>query len=173
MTSFDEGRRPETAQSGVRGRDVKEQTKEKAHQLAERARSMASDRYEQGKEAATGELHDLAEALRITAGHLDGRQRMSGRFVGMAADTVDDLARRFENRDLGEMVDQIESLARRNPGAFLAGTVALGFVAARFLKASQPSRYSMDMDLYAGEGGGLETPYSGNTNSPYVTYAEE
>lgn len=119
-------------------REAKSQVKEKANELKDRAHDAASRKYEEKKEQATGELHDVARALRSASDELDQNGRSTGRFFSIAAERVDDLAGRFEGRDLDGMFREAQRLARRNPGAFLAGTLAIGFVATRFLKASPP-----------------------------------
>lgn len=119
-------------------REAKQQVIEKAHDLKDRAHDSAARIYDEKKQEATGELHDVARALRSASDELDRNGRSAGRFFSVAAERVDDLAGRFEGRDFDGMLREAQNLARRNPGAFLAGTLALGFVAARFLKASPP-----------------------------------
>src|SRR5690606_28650321 len=46
------------------------------------------------------------------------------------------LAGGLRERDVDEFASELATFARRNPGAFLAGSVALGFGLSRFLKAS-------------------------------------
>jgi hypothetical protein len=64
------------------------------------------------------------------------------------------LAGGLRERDVEQFAIELGSLARRNPGVFLAGSVALGFGVARFFKASAPrhqrdrhgGRYRADVD---------------------------
>jgi hypothetical protein len=44
----------------------------------------------------------------------------------------------LRERDVDEFARELGALARRNPGMFLAGSVALGFGVARFFKARSP-----------------------------------
>lgn len=155
-------------------REAKDQAREKAHELKDRAHDTAARKYEERKDQATGELHDVARALRSASEELDRNGRSTGRIFSAAAERVDDLVGRFEGRDFDGMMREAQTLARRKPGAFLAGTVALGFIATRFLKASPPmetwSRSEFESDLEPGY-----DPYEnmGNRAGSPNTLAEE
>ena len=52
-----------------------------------------------------------------------------------AARKVDDLARRLQDKDVRELASETRGFARDNPTAFLAASAAVGFAAARFMRA--------------------------------------
>ena len=101
------------------------------------------DRGMEKMEGAKGQLADGAErvaaAVERTAGELeaDGDNAISG-FGHSVASVMRQLAGGLRERDIEEFARELAALARRNPGVFLAGSVALGFGIARFFKAGMP-----------------------------------
>ena len=157
-----------------RSEQVKQKAREVGQQATERIESAASERIDQ----ATGEIGALASALREAGGRLSGESMMSGKLIRGAADKLEELSSRLDNRDLNDMVGEVRRWARRNPGAFVGAAVAVGFLASRFVKASEVSdgydfdsfesdgefrRGSMDTELYRGSVGNQ----TGDTMSTY------
>lgn len=106
-------------------------------QAKDKGRSM----FEQQKDSAVGQLDSVADALRRTAGQLqDSTSPKVAQYIDMAADQLQTLGSRLREKDLDTLIDDTQNLARRNPGVFLAGTVAAGFLIARFLKSSSQRR---------------------------------
>jgi hypothetical protein len=103
-------------------------------------------------EGAKGQLAEGAErvasAVDRTADALedDGDSAISG-FGHSVASLMRQLAGGLRERDIDDFARELADLARRNPGVFLAGSVALGFGIARFFKARVPQSSS----TYAGE----------------------
>ncbi|HVJ30527.1 MAG TPA: hypothetical protein VNA66_09495 [Gammaproteobacteria bacterium] len=91
-------------------------------------------------EGAKGQLAEGAErvaaAVERTADDLEGEgdNAISG-FGHSVASLMRQLAGGLRERDIEEFARELAALARRNPGVFLAGSVALGFGIARFFKA--------------------------------------
>lgn len=94
-------------------------------------------------EGAKGQLAEGAErvaaAVDRTAQALesDGDNAISG-FGHSVASLMRQLAGGLRERDVEDFARELADLARRNPGVFLAGSVALGFGIARFFKARGP-----------------------------------
>ncbi len=110
----------------------------------------ARERGMQRLEGAKGQLAEGAErvasAVERTADELDeqGEGTISG-FGHSVATLMRQLAGGIRERDVDEFARELGTLARRNPGVFLAGSVALGFGIARFFKARSPES-SMGQD---------------------------
>lgn len=106
----------------------------------------AIDRGMEQLENAKGQLAEGAErvaaAMERTADDLDGdgEGAISG-FGRSVASLTRQLAGGLRERDVEEFAHELSLLARRNPGVFLAGSVALGFGIARFFKARTPSSF--------------------------------
>ena len=107
----------------------------------------ARDRGMEQLEGAKGQLADGAErvasAVDRTADALaeDGDNAISG-FGHSVASLMRQLAGGLRERDIDDFARELADLARRNPGVFLAGSVALGFGIARFFKARVPQSSS-------------------------------
>lgn len=101
------------------------------------------DRGMEQLEGAKGQLAEGAErvasAVDRTAEELDGdgENAISG-FGHSVAGLMRQLAGGLRERDIEQFASELGALARRNPGVFLAGSVALGFGVARFFKARPP-----------------------------------
>ena len=115
---------------------------ELAHDGAELA-AAALDRGKEQLEAAKGQVADGAErvaaAVDRTADELDGEGdgALSG-FGHSVASLMRQLSGGLRERDVEQFAGELGALARRNPGVFIAGSVALGFGIARFFKARPP-----------------------------------
>ncbi len=115
---------------------------EKAQDGADVAAALRDRGIEQ-VEGAKGQLAEGAErvaaAVERTADDLegDGENAISG-FGRSVASLMRQLAGGLRERDVAEFAGELAQLARRNPGVFLAGSVALGFGIARVFKAKTP-----------------------------------
>jgi hypothetical protein len=117
----------------------------------------ARDRGMEELEGAKGHLAEGAErvaaAVDRTAEELDGEggDTISG-FGHSVASLMRQLAGGLRERDVEQFASELGQLARRNPGVFLAGSVALGFGVARFFKARAPQRVIGDDANWRKEG---------------------
>jgi hypothetical protein len=93
------------------------------------------------KRAAAEQMSGLAHALRSTAGELERSSSAAlAPFLERAASGIDSASRTLHDEDVRTLVGRVENFARQQPGAFLGGSVALGFGLARFLKSSATRR---------------------------------
>jgi hypothetical protein len=103
---------------------VREQVDQRSTQLGEQIDQHASD------------LRSVGEALRD-----QGNDRPA-----QATDRLADYAERagsyLQAKDADSLLSDAEEFGRQKPAAVAAGALALGFVAARFLKASSSRRYA-------------------------------
>ena len=119
------------------GDRVKEQAREAGDQIKEQGRTFL---HEQKSHVAT-EIQAYSAAARRAADRLEAESdtQLSG-YVAAAADQLERLGTRIQERDLDGLVDDVETIARRRPEVFFAGMFVAGLVAARFLKASKQKR---------------------------------
>ena len=112
------------------GRGLMQSAKEKAIEFgsvqAEATSGLAADNVESVGSA----LNSFADSLR------EGDQETLANYATRIADTVNDVATGLRERSIDTMISDVNRLARRNPGAFLIGSVAAGFVLSRFLRAT-------------------------------------
>jgi hypothetical protein len=114
---------------------------EDASSLAAAARDRGMEQLEGAKGQLAEGAERIAAAVDRTADELDGEggDTISG-FGHSVASLMRQLAGGLRERDVEQFASELGHLARRNPGVFLAGSVALGFGVARFFKARSPRR---------------------------------
>ncbi|MFP4347423.1 MAG: hypothetical protein ACOC3W_01680 [Thermodesulfobacteriota bacterium] len=120
---------------------VKEQAAQKGHEMKEEAEEKARTKFEEGKQYGERNLESTAQALRDAAGTLkEDDQEAMARYTEWAAGQVDSVAGYFRDRSVDDVLHDVRYMARKNPGMVLGGALMAGFLAARFLKASEPMR---------------------------------
>ncbi|MGH8502803.1 MAG: hypothetical protein ACREVE_10120 [Gammaproteobacteria bacterium] len=118
-------------------RQTTDQVKQHTRGAAKQAKAQAESMLGEQQQAAAGQLQGLAKALRKTAEQLDSQdQAPLARYAERAADGLDSLGGTLRDRDIGSLAAQVQDFARQQPGVFLGGAVAAGFLVARFLKSS-------------------------------------
>jgi len=121
---------------------VMNQAKDAASSVVDKAQETVQPQVDSQKERAAQQLGGLADAVRQTSQQLHQKdQHGLADVVGKSAQRVDRLAGYLRERDIGELVDDVERYSRREPAMFIGGALALGFIAARFLKSSREKAY--------------------------------
>jgi hypothetical protein len=130
--------------------------------LAAAARDRGVEQLEGAKAQLAEGAERVAAAVDRTAEQLegDGDDAISG-FGHSVASLMRQLAGGLRERDVEDFARELAALARRNPGVFLAGSVALGFGIARFFKARAPQSSQM-----RGDGAWQTTGGDWNTREP-------
>jgi hypothetical protein len=101
-------------------------------QAVQAARSLIG---EQQQAAASG-LGEFAGALRRAARNDNGGETTVARIAESAADNLQRFSDSLRNRDLDSLLRDAESFAKRQPVVFIGAAALVGFLAVRFLKAS-------------------------------------
>lgn len=111
--------------------------KEQASRAAEMAKKKGETLLNEQKDVAANKVEELVGALRSTGDHLQQESYPQiAQYVQNAAQRVEQFAQALRERDVNAAMDDMRSLARHQPALFIGGAVALGFLAARFLKSS-------------------------------------
>lgn len=117
--------------------DAARQAEEAARRTGDEARRQTRSFLDDQRSAAAARVTDLAHALRSSARELEGRQeRAFSGAADRAADGLERLSHSLAENDVDGVIAGAEDFARRQPGAFLGGAVAAGFLLARFLRSS-------------------------------------
>src|SRR3954470_22416897 len=131
-----------TAQATERAQEVAGQAKDKAQEAAGQAKGRVREQVDQrstetGKQVSTtaGDLRSVSEELRKQG------KDTPARVAEQAADRTERLGSYLTESDADRILGDVEDFARRQPWAVVAGGLALGFAASRFLKASSSQRY--------------------------------
>jgi ElaB/YqjD/DUF883 family membrane-anchored ribosome-binding protein len=128
---------------------VKERAGEGAQQIQQKASEAKSQTREKMREqidtrsTQTGEqMTGAASALRQTAERLRGDgQESQARLIDMLAQRGDQLGSYLTQTDGDRLLRDVERFARRQPWLVAGAGALLGFVGARFTKASSTRRY--------------------------------
>lgn len=95
------------------------------------------------KDRAAESMRSVIEAVRQTGESLREKNGTVAGYVDSAANQLERWSTQLRNRDVSELLDGVGSFARREPALFIGSGLALGLVAARFLKSSAPESRSM------------------------------
>jgi hypothetical protein len=135
---------------------AKETAKETARGLIDTAKSTAGQAYGVATEKATTVIEErkgdlasglttVADTIRQVGSTLRQTEEQTGitdtaaQYGDSLAQQIESISRYFERSDVRVMVRDVETFARRNPAVFVGGAFALGLLAARFLKSSNPN----------------------------------
>lgn len=147
--------------------DFPEETKKSEfRERIDQATDDAAQKVRDEAEAATDAVTARAEyeaATAANAADAASRQFEPGSLQAQAADHVanslQQVAGALRDTDLNEAAGKVSHFARENPVLFLGGAALLGFAAARFLKASDPTtpaRRADDADPWTGHVTGIQ-----------------
>jgi len=122
------------------------QAKEKAHEAAGQAKQKAGSQMrsqvDQRSTDAGHRVGGLASDVRAVGESLREQGKdQPAKLADQAADRAERLGSYLEESDADRILGDVEEFGRRQPWAVIAGGVAVGLVASRFLKASSIDRY--------------------------------
>jgi hypothetical protein len=122
--------------------EVAGQAQEKAQQAAGQARDQVRTQIDQRSTEAGEKVSAQGSDLRSVGEQLR-QQGKDGpaKLADQAAGHVERAGSWLSESDADKILHDVEDAARKNPWAVVAGGVALGFAASRFLKASSSDRY--------------------------------
>jgi hypothetical protein len=99
------------------------------------ARDQATGFLDQRKDDAAQSVVELAQSLRETTQAFADRPNLHG-VVDSAAEGLEQFADQIRHRSVAEIFSDLEDIMRRRPMTVAVATLAAGFLAARFVKAS-------------------------------------
>jgi hypothetical protein len=108
---------------------------ERGRHFLDTARHQATDYVDRRKGDMAQSVADLANSLRESTKSFDDRPNIRA-FVDSAAEGLDQFAGSIREQSFSDIYGEVEEAMRRRPVAVAAVSVALGFLAARFIKAS-------------------------------------
>ncbi len=133
---------PTTADSGSTTDQAKDKARETAQQATGQAKGAVRSQVDQRSTDAGQQVGGFASDVRSVSDQLreQGKDKPA-KLADQAADRAERLGNYLEHSDADRILNDVEDFGRRQPWAVIAGGVALGLVASRFLKASSTSRY--------------------------------
>jgi hypothetical protein len=141
-TSSSTGSTGSTASSGSTAEQAKEKAKEQAQQAAGQARGVVRNQVDQRSTQAGERVTTVASDVRTIGEQLREQGKdQPAKLAEQAADRTERIGNYLRDSDADRILSDVEDFGRRQPWAVMAGGVALGLVASRFLKASSSRRY--------------------------------
>ena len=121
---------------------AKDKAQEAAGEAKERAGAQLRSQVEQRSTDAGERVGGFAADVRSVSETLREQGKdQPAKLAEQAADRADRLSSYLKDNGADRILHDVEDLGRRQPWAVIAGGVALGFAASRFLKASSSRRY--------------------------------
>ena len=125
-----------------RAADAAGQAQEKAQQATGQAREQMRSQIDQRSTDAGRRISEQGSDLRAVGDQLRQQGKEGpAKLADRAAEQVEKAGGWLTEADADRILHDVEDLARKNPWAVVAGGMALGFIASRFLKASSSDRY--------------------------------
>jgi hypothetical protein len=161
------GNGPATADSGSTTDQAKEKAREQAQQVTGQARDTLRSQVDQRSTDAGHRVSGLASDTRSVGEELrrQGKEQPA-KLADKAADHAERLGDYLRRSDADGILRDVEDFGRRQPWAVIAGGLALGVVASRFLKASSSRRY----EEHRGQAYGELPARSSHGTSPLPRY---
>lgn len=142
-----------------KAQEATDQVREKAQEAGEQARGRVQQEIDQRTTQAGEGIGSTAQTVRRVGESLrEEGQDGPARAAEQAAERIDQAGRWLRESDADRIVRDVERFGREKPWAFALGGLALGFAAARFLKASSGERYRQESSGSA--------PTTGNGHQP-------
>ena len=151
--------------------------------IKERIATDGKERIETGKRRAADQIAEIADAIDAAGSQLDASQPTLAGYASRLAESIGTLSNRLRDESIEELYRDALQLAARNPALFLIGGAALGFAAARFMKASEAyDRGASDWETTESDLGMVSQPattesvedepsYIPGTGQPSTTYS--
>jgi hypothetical protein len=158
---------PQTGNGPGTAEQAKEKAKEQAQQAAGQAKSTLRTQVDQRSTEAGERVGGYASDARSVGEQLRQQGKdQPAKLAEQAADRAERLGDYLKHSDADRILQDVEDFGRRQPWAVIAGGVALGLVASRFLKASSTRRYESRAQLPERTTAGAYTPAPGATTVP-------
>jgi hypothetical protein len=137
---------------------AKAKAQEKAQEGAQQAKRTVRDQVDQRSTQAGQRVGSTASDIRTVGDELRNQgKEQPAKLADQAAQRVESLGNYLEHSDGDKILRDVEDFGRRQPWAVIAGGLALGFAASRFLKASSSRRYETSTSNYPNYSRGLTT----------------
>ncbi|MBJ6124621.1 hypothetical protein [Microvirga splendida] len=108
---------------------------ERSRHFIDTAREQATDYVDRRKDDVAQSVADFATTLRESTHSFDERPNIRA-VVDTAAEGLEQLAGSIRDRSFADFFNEFEDVVRRRPATVAAVTVAVGFLAARFIKST-------------------------------------
>jgi hypothetical protein len=128
--------------TGGKAQEAAQVAQEKAQEAKGKARNRVSSEVDTRSTQAGEQAESVAQDVRSVGEHLrsQGKEKPA-EYADKAAERVAELSNYLKRSDGDAILRDVERVGRDKPWAVMAGGLALGLVASRFLQASSSRRY--------------------------------
>ena len=128
-----------------------EKVKADAIEVVDKAKSLGREQLESGRDTAAGQAEKVANVIQQAASQLkENNLRSLADYTSEIGTTIKSFSDGLQNRSVDDLVTDIRDMARRNPTAFVLGSVVIGIGISRFFKASAERRHEGSNDVDSG-----------------------
>jgi ElaB/YqjD/DUF883 family membrane-anchored ribosome-binding protein len=125
---------------------------ERSRYFIDTAREQATDYVDRRKDDIAQSVADFATTLRESTHSFDERPNIRA-VVDTAAEGLEQLADSIRDRSFADFFNEFEGVVRRRPATVAAVSVAVGFLAARFIKSTAEDLRYDSMNAGSAQGG--------------------
>ena len=131
-----------TAPDPSTAEQAKQKAQDTAQQAAGKAKGRVREQVDQRSTQAGEQVSTTVDDVRNFAGQLREQGKdQPAKLAEQAADRAEKVGTYLKQADGDTILRDVENFGRRQPWAVMAGGIAAGFLASRFLKASSSRRY--------------------------------
>jgi hypothetical protein len=132
--------------------DIAGAAAERSRYFIDSAREQATDYVDRRKDDIAQSVADFATTLRESTHSFDERPNIRA-VVDTAAEGLEQLADSIRDRSFADFFNEFEGVVRRRPATVAAVSVAVGFLAARFIKSTAEDLRYDSMNAGSAQGG--------------------
>ena len=141
--------------------------KSDASELLEKAKQVGQEHLDSGKRVAADKVEKVAAVVEQASTQFrENDLQTLAQYTSEVGNTIKSLSESFQNRSLDDLITDIKSMAKRNPTAFVLGSVAIGVAVARFAKASAGRRQTRTEDFNS------EPPYGSDVRHQSAEFVD-
>ena len=177
MTATNDGEREARRVADTASKEARklgDTARDEAAKLADTARHVGRDQAEKQldrtKQVAEDQIGTVEAALDGAAERLREEDSPLASYASDLSSQLSGLSSRIESASVDDLARDGRRLARENPAMFMLGAVAVGFVASRFLKASEQADHDYPSDRFGGgrdRDGGYDGGYGDSYGGSY------
>lgn len=122
--------------------EVAQAAKEQASAAAEPLKEKARNTVEEQKERGATRMDQVAQAVHGAADEISKEMPQAAKYIHAGAGQLERASRTLRENNVDDLLQMANRWAHDRPVAFIGGSVAAGFVLARFLRSSAPDSSS-------------------------------
>jgi gas vesicle protein len=108
-----------------------------ALEVMDKAKTVGREQLESGKQTTASQAEKIADVIEHASSRLEENNLQTlADYASEIGTTIKNFSEGLHNRSVDDLVVDIRDIARRNPTAFLLGSIVIGVGISRFFKAS-------------------------------------